>query len=863
MKLTVSIQGSAITLIGYVWNLNESHQADIFISIDNATEVSQGTLKSGYYPWYQSPALANGFHTLGLRAELPNISFSSLAFDHAIVNITTNDLIPEFERDAAIFDDKDSSIAYSGSGWNPGGSVNVYRYQNTTQWTNTTNSTFSIPFNGVGITVVAAVDEGQVGNYTLEYYIDSSAIHVVDVTWPTQGLTNVDLSVAAGGIITLLSDATLPGNHTLQIRLASSSGNLPLAIDYVVVTEALPSDGSWYHPSRNVVLIVPVVWAALNILSLVLFRGRIVKFWRGWKIHTESVGIPGRKPPEAVKAHSAPDPMTPHGSDIQLIPVASQEGQHEKEPLIPTQGYLPSGLTDAYYDKGDLQALYTPYTLWISLAFGLILISAGIAVRIISSRGIVGGGREILQLANRPPFDEAQRDGWVAASMTSIQRSIFSICITFLLTVITGFISTPRATLLKWALAREGRLEFNSSSNFFISAGGLFSSTGTIATSLYALATVLTFASAGFITVPFDLRDGIEGSDNRHLLFSERYYVVFHHLPLIITGLCVSLQALLTLASYREYTIPTWSSQPFDVAAAAFSLGLVSRTEGRCLADVDSPNRHAPLPMRPSRIHPRLADVRPALTLLPPAGILLGTSIFALTFTPTLDPNHNLIGPTALNSASIAFTSGAPALALLAAFQAPLTVYFHALDVAERVVADEVAWRRAATAEGFHPSAGLAALRPGGRTILMFGSKVGIQWLYSNGIAFVVGAFPVRGPLSGAHNIDTMWHIGGAVTFVSFYLYLAGAFLTASAGMYKTFGDLGNFRTFQPAAYGHIQTLVNAIDDWSPVMYWGHKIGGEVCHAGRHQPASTASTPAEVYVCLEFIVKDWQLDCVF
>ena len=27
----------------------------------------------------------------------------------------------------------------------------------------------------------------------------------------------------------------------------------------------------------------------------------------------------------------------------------------------------------------------------------------------------------------------------------------------------------------------------------------------------------------------------------------------------------------------------------------------------------------------------------------------------------------------------------------------------------------------------------------------------------------------------------------------------------------------------QPAAYGHIQTLANLIDEWSPVMWWGEK----------------------------------------
>jgi hypothetical protein len=162
--------------------------------------------------------------------------------------------------------------------------------------------------------------------------------------------------------------------------------------------------------------------------------------------------------------------------------------------------------------------------------------------------------------------------------------------------------------------------------------------------------------------------------------------------------------------------------------------------------------------------------VRPALTLLPPTGILLGTSIFALTFSSTLDPNHNVTGPNDLNSASIAFTNGGAALALLAAFQAPLTVWFNALDVSERVVADELAWQSAATPAGFHPKSGLAGLLPGWRTTVIFVFKVGTQWLYSNGIAFVVGAFPLRGPLSEMDSIDTIWRIETAVTFVSFYL---------------------------------------------------------------------------------------------
>jgi hypothetical protein len=82
--------------------------------------------------------------------------------------------------------------------------------------------------------------------------------------------------------------------------------------------------------------------------------------------------------------------------------------------------------------------------------------------------------------------------------------------------------------------------------------------------------------------------------------------------------------------------------------------------------------------------------------------------------------------------------------------------------------------------------------------------------------------------------------------------------------------DSGESENFQPVAFGHIQTLVDAIDDWSPVMYWGHKIGGDMCHAGefhtmlyiwlvdcrRYESAPTASIAAKVYlyVSREYII---------
>lgn len=63
-----------------------------------------------------------------------------------------------------------------------------------------------------------------------------------------------------------------------------------------------------------------------------------------------------------------------------------------------------------------------------------------------------------------------------------------------------------------------------------------------------------------------------------------------------------------------------------------------------------------------------------------------------------------------------------------------------------------------------------------------------------------------------------------------------------------TFVALRRPRGPQPAAYGHVQTLANLVDEWSPVMWWGHKEDGiPYCHAG------TSDHP----------LPDVKMDCVY
>jgi hypothetical protein len=133
--------------VGYVQNGNDI-LPELFVSIDNGSESSQGKLRTGYFMWYQSPILTDGLHAVQFRVTFPNASFSTVVFDHAILDITESDALPASERVTTILDDAHPSIIYS-SDWASGNNTGVYRYENTTQVTSTLDTTLSFPFNGL------------------------------------------------------------------------------------------------------------------------------------------------------------------------------------------------------------------------------------------------------------------------------------------------------------------------------------------------------------------------------------------------------------------------------------------------------------------------------------------------------------------------------------------------------------------------------------------------------------------------------------------------------------------------------------------------------------------------------------------
>lgn len=63
-------------------------------------------------------------------------------------------------------------------------------------------------------------------------------------------------------------------------------------------------------------------------------------------------------------------------------------------------------------------------------------------------------------------------------------------------------------------------------------------------------------------------------------------------------------------------------------------------------------------------------------------------------------------------------------------------------------------------------------------------------------------------------------------------LYLSIGMIVVA--VFVTFVAIQKLKGPQPVTYGHVQTLVDLVDEWSmtTVMYWGHKKDGSACHAG-------------------------------
>ena len=154
------------------------------------------------------------------------------------------------------------------------------------------------------------------------------------------------------------------------------------------------------------------------------------------------------------------------------------------------------------------------------------------------------------------------------------------------------------------------------------------------------------------------------------------------------------------------------------------------------------------------------------------------------------------------------------ALIIITVFQAALTFGLHSIDLLINVSRDEDIWRTTSTRSGYDPNYNsiLSAIK-NWKYVTIFLIKPFVHWLFGMGL--------------------TYYDSFGLVMRPAQLLYLSLAILAIAIG--ATVTSRRGRKGPQPVNFGHIQTVVNLVDEWHERLYWGHKSEDEttgVCAAG-------------------------------
>jgi hypothetical protein len=413
---------------------------------------------------------------------------------------------------------------------------------------------------------------------------------------------------------------------------------------------------------------------------------------------------------------------------------------------------------------------------------------------------------------------------------------------------------------LRWALQREGRLGFSSNLRLFSLARS------SPANSWYAnlgvaVCIILTYASASLIFIS-DYDQEIWAGGAYETLMPAGKTVYVNGYALITLGMGMLGQGAVAAACLRGMRhVPTWSSNLMEVASACLATGAIQRQPGRCMRSVhqiklDSEPAH-PMARQQSvfRAQKQARIVFYVLWASVLLAIIWATALllvirhsnvvqgvvngYSLSFFP-VSPNPSIVGSgtgrdtlTGNWTPSVAipwlivgsrgsnglvspewkehiyFPSYIGILAVVCVLQAFITLSLHCAEILVNMTRDELMWRRAGSKglarPGFNAMFSAMASLPG---VTLFALKPVLHWFY--GLA--VSPYLTTGVFMRVPQI--------------YYLSVGVAALTTFVSVCVFWRPSGP----QPATFGHLQTLVDLVDEWpgeDERMYWGRKSSGD------------------------------------
>ncbi|KAH7067691.1 hypothetical protein BKA63DRAFT_522641 [Paraphoma chrysanthemicola] len=441
--------------------------------------------------------------------------------------------------------------------------------------------------------------------------------------------------------------------------------------------------------------------------------------------------------------------------------------------------------------------------------------------------------------------DDSDTQGVYILRASSLMGHVISLCINMVVAACTDVLGYVHATSLRWTLVQEGRLEYNSNLRLFTSSKNTWAN-GKIVNTLSGLFLALSYAASSQLLI---LYDDIEVDEYRTLYVNG---IAFIMLGVGLLGL--SAVAILSLSTQKA-AILTWSPNPLDTALACLHNEVLHRRPGRGMMSVNMATLSAqPIQasalQRPARDSykqiknmARVVWVALAISCVL-TGVVCGLSVYLNPASPKhwvffgMDHytylNFFIAGPNTLTEDQQSLICLVLFFLFGLALQASISVPLHCMELIVNVTRDETAWRHAATRKGtsLHTSGLMGALQSWQWWIL-FVMKPFAQWLFSSasvwslylGTAVIVSVNAI--PLA-------------VLTGVMIFLTLLGEYLARKTQ-----------KGPQPVAYGHLQTIVDLIDDWGEgskkPLYWGVKysVVGAMPRVGTSGSPITI-TPVEV-----------------
>jgi len=386
------------------------------------------------------------------------------------------------------------------------------------------------------------------------------------------------------------------------------------------------------------------------------------------------------------------------------------------------------------------------------------------------------------------------------------------------------------STTLRWAL--RDRLNFSSNLRLFTSAPALCFSTA--ANILYATLIVVSYAAASLMFAIEPSKDFCNYFSN--LLSDESEKGCNGTVALATPAVCalgVALlgQAALVMWQMLSTPVPTWSTSPLDTAWASVDEGSRTRVPGRCMMSVHD-EKFSTRPQQPTlrqlsiwRAHSEVRRIMYfiwSLTVLCYTwfGIVQGTLEFKNAQSKKggndtcngcnayLGGSWNLFpdrGPSGTSAAIIVeFTPSfyVGMFVLICIFQSLFTLALHCVELISNLRRDEQTWRQCYSTKAYTPRPNaLFRAATSWIAVTLFLLKCILHFIFGKGMTYAYnwGIF-LRPPQL-------------------LYLSLVATVLAAFA----TFLSFQQPKGEQPATLGHVQTLVDLVDEWHLLMFWGDK----------------------------------------